>query len=197
MAPTALVWPRCPVPVPLPQSLLQHDSSRSTILALCTNLPVVAEGPVLAPLQQQLLLPLLSLTWFGLWHNGGLQHHEKSPLTARPIAWCGAPGELPLEGRSSVHGLSFLPALGLSRGDQHCWDMLEMTACPQVNRDAEITWLSLSYPVSLCNRAENAFFTCIFCLRMGGSISKLAIWSYLCAKLKNISQLGVLKHINI
>lgn len=72
----------------------------------------------------------------GLW---GLKHGEKSALTARPIAWCGAPGEPPLEGRSGVHGLSTVPALGLSRGDQHCWDMLEMTACPQVHRDAEIT----------------------------------------------------------
>lgn len=83
--------------------------------------------------------------WMVIWGEAGapgfwgLKHGEKSVLTARPIDWCGAPGEPPLEGRSGVHGLSTVPALGLSRGDQHCWDMLEMTACPQVNRDAEIT----------------------------------------------------------
>lgn len=87
VVPTALVWPRCPVPVPLPaplpRLLPQHDSSRSAILALCTNLPVVAEGPVLGPLQQQLLLPLLSLTLFGLWHNGGLQRSGKIRLNSQ------------------------------------------------------------------------------------------------------------------
>lgn len=56
VAPTAVVLLHCPVPVPLPmplpESLPQHDSCRSAVLALWTNIPVVAEGHVPGPVQQ-------------------------------------------------------------------------------------------------------------------------------------------------